>query len=157
MLQQCLVGQPLQQILRLGKSVVVGVRDQTSGEITAKVVPNTSKAELQGFVRDRVYDTTEIYTDEASGYTGLPNRQMVRHSIGEYVNNQAHVNGMESFWATLKRGYYGTYHRMSPAHLQRYALLKLSSGRREICWFYVRVSMQQRRVSVYGFAGGRWL
>ena len=27
---------------------------------------------------------------------------------------------MESFWALLKRGYYGTYHRMSPAHLQRY-------------------------------------
>ena len=104
----------------VGKSVVVGVRDQTSGEITAKVVPNTSKAQLQGFVRDRVYDTTEIYTDESSAYTGLPNHQMVRHSIGEYVNNQAHVNGMESFWATLKRGYYGTYHRMSPAHLQRY-------------------------------------
>ena len=27
---------------------------------------------------------------------------------------------MESFWSLLKRGYYGTYHRMSPAHIQRY-------------------------------------
>ncbi len=27
---------------------------------------------------------------------------------------------MESFWAILKRGFYGTYHRMSPKHLDRY-------------------------------------
>ena len=36
------------------------------------------------------------------------------------MNEQAHVNGVESFWSMLKRGYYGTHHRMSPAHLQRY-------------------------------------
>ena len=33
---------------------------------------------------------------------------------------QAHVNGIESFWSMLKRGYYGTFHRMSPKHLNRY-------------------------------------
>ena len=27
---------------------------------------------------------------------------------------------MESFWSLLERGYYGTYHRMSEKHLQRY-------------------------------------
>lgn len=32
----------------------------------------------------------------------------------------AHTNGIESFWAMLKRGYHGTYHRMSPKHLGRY-------------------------------------
>ena len=32
----------------------------------------------------------------------------------------AHINGMESFWALLKLGYYGTYHQMSPEHPQRY-------------------------------------
>lgn len=26
---------------------------------------------------------------------------------------------MESFWSMLRRGYYGTYHRMSYKHLQR--------------------------------------
>ncbi len=36
------------------------------------------------------------------------------------MDGQAHINGMESFWALLKRGYYGTYHKMSPEHLQRY-------------------------------------
>ncbi len=47
-------------------------------------------------------------------------REVVKHSIGEYVKGKAHTNGIESFWSMMKRGYYGTYHRMSPAHLNRY-------------------------------------
>ena len=27
---------------------------------------------------------------------------------------------MESFWALLRRGFHGTYHRLSPKHLSRY-------------------------------------
>ena len=42
------------------------------------------------------------------------------HRNGEYVKGEAHTNGVESFWASLKRGYYGVYHKMSVKHLQRY-------------------------------------
>ena len=31
-----------------------------------------------------------------------------------------HTNEMESFWAMFKKGFHGTYHRMSHAHLHRY-------------------------------------
>ena len=37
-----------------------------------------------------------------------------------YVIEQAHTNGIESFWSMLKRGYQGTYHQMSPKHLDRH-------------------------------------
>ena len=50
----------------------------------------------------------------------LAHHETVRHSVGKYVEEQAHTNGIESFWALLKRGYYGTYHKMSEKHLARH-------------------------------------
>ena len=32
----------------------------------------------------------------------------------------AHTNGVESFWAMLKREYHGVFYRMLPKYLQRY-------------------------------------
>lgn len=53
---------------------------------------------------------------------GLPhNHHAVKHRVFHYVDGMAHTNGMESFWATMKRGYHGVYHNMSPQHLGRYA------------------------------------
>ena len=104
----------------VGKVAVAGARDHNSGQISAAVVPGTGKDVLHNFAAERVDPDATVFTDDHGGYKGYPGRHTVRHSVGQYVDEQAHVNGMESFWALMKRGYYGTYHRMSPAHLQRY-------------------------------------
>ena len=75
---------------------------------------------LRGFVTDHTADGAEVFTDEASAYVGVARHSTVCHSVGEYVNGMAHVNGVESFWAGLKRGYHGTHHHMSAKHLDRY-------------------------------------
>ena len=46
--------------------------------------------------------------------------ETVKHSVGEYVRDQVSTNGMESFWSMLKRAHKGTFHKISPKHLQRY-------------------------------------
>jgi hypothetical protein len=51
----------------------------------------------------------------------LPRKYLaVKHSVGEYVRERAHTNGIESFWSMLKRVYMGVYHKMSTKRLRRY-------------------------------------
>ncbi len=64
-----------------------------------------------------------MYSDGHGAYLGLSGEYKhasVQHSAGTYVIEQAHTNGIESFWSMLKRGYIGTFHQMSEKHLQRY-------------------------------------
>ena len=64
--------------------------------------------DLQGFVTDHAGRDAMVYTDEHKACRGLPRHDTAPHSVAEYVSGQAHVNGVESFWAALKRGYHGS-------------------------------------------------
>ena len=106
----------------VGKGTVIGVKKRYGG-IKAAVIAKTDASTLQTFVTDNVVSGSTVFTDEHGGYKGLGKsfrHEAVKHSVGEYVNGMAHTNGIESFWAMLKRGYKGTYHKMSVKHLSRY-------------------------------------
>jgi len=45
--------------------------------------------------------------------------QVIDHAE-EYVRGHVHTNGLENFWALLKRAIHGTYVTVSPWQLQRY-------------------------------------
>ena len=105
----------------VGKIAVVGAKDRATKRVRAKVVESTDKATLQGFVIDHTAPGATVYSDEASAYEGLSfKHESVKHSVAEYVRDMAHTNGMESFWSMLKRAHMGTFHKMSPKHLDRY-------------------------------------
>ena len=105
----------------VGKAAVVGIRDRETNQVRAAIVDSTDARTLQGFVHSNTDPAATVYTDEACAYEGVAVRhESVKHSIGEYVRHMAHVNGIESFWATLKRAHKGTFHRLSRKHLQRY-------------------------------------
>ena len=104
-----------------GKAAVVGVKDRASNKVSAKAVERTDAATLQGFIAAKADPGAVVYTDDSRAYRGIPfTHGSVKHSVGEYVNGQAHTNGIESFWSLMKRGYKGIYHKMSPKHLNRY-------------------------------------
>jgi len=107
----------------VGKTAVIGIRGET-GNVRAQIIPNTKISTLQGFIRDNAPEGALVVTDQHAGYVGIASHGYlhvsVNHSVSEYVREMAHTNGIESFWALLKRGHYGIYHYMSAKHLHRY-------------------------------------
>lgn len=104
-----------------GKQAVIGACER-SGRVKTSMVRDTTKDELHRFIKENVVSGSILYTDDHRSYIGLKDYRHTRvnHSVGQYVNGQAHTNGIESFWALLKRGYYGTFHSFSWKHLHRY-------------------------------------
>lgn len=105
----------------VGKTAVVGARDRATKKVVAKVVTSTDKDTLQGFVEDHAGEDATVYTDDASAYETLKfDHDSVKHSLEEYVKGDVHTNGIESLWSMLKRAHKGTFHKLSPKHLDRY-------------------------------------
>ncbi len=105
----------------VGKTAVLGIKDRETNQVAARVVQSTDAPTLQGFVEGVTDEAAKVYSDEAAAYKGIDrDHEWVNHSVGEYVREMAHTNGMESFWSMLRRGYQGVYHKMSAKHLQRY-------------------------------------
>jgi len=104
-----------------GKDIVVGAKSR-DGKVISYPVQDVGKSTLHGFIHANVEKGATVYTDNWKSYRGLNGypHEIVNHSVREYVREQAHTNGIESFWALLKRGYYGIYHWMSGKHLLRY-------------------------------------
>jgi transposase-like protein len=108
----------------VGKTAVVGIRDENS-QVRATPIADTSAKTLRSYIKANVPAGASVVTDEFSSYRGLAQdgytHMTVNHSAGEYVRDFCiHTNGIESFWALLKRGHYGIFHHMSAKHLHRY-------------------------------------
>ena len=105
----------------VGKTIVAGVRDRETNRVSAAVVEGTRTRDLHTFIEDRVDMDATVYTDDHSAYKGMIfKHEAVRHSTGEYVKGEAHTQGIESFWSMLKRAHKGTFHKISPKHMDRY-------------------------------------
>jgi transposase-like protein len=107
----------------VGKTAVVGLRER-GGRTIAFPVENTGKENLQGAVLDNVEIGSQVVTDETSGYQGMDglfySHETVNHGAGEYSRGDVNTNSIESVWALLKRGVYGTWHHISTKHVARY-------------------------------------
>ena len=135
----------------VGKQPVAGVRSR-SGQVRAEVIKSANRGELHRFIRTHVVPGSNVYTDEALAYRGLMDyrcrHESVKHKAGEYVRQQVHTNGIESFWSLVKRGFIGVFHHFSWKHLHRY-LYEFSSR-----WNLNEMSESDRMDAVLGYTPG---
>jgi transposase-like protein len=106
----------------IDKTVVLGMRERGTGKVHAQVIPNAKGDTLKHHVTETIEAGSTVYTDQWRGYTGLEGRydhETINH-LEKYVEGRVHTNGIENFWALLKRGLNGTYVSVEPFHLFRY-------------------------------------
>ncbi|MBO6949753.1 MAG: IS1595 family transposase [Rhodospirillales bacterium] len=106
------------------KTCVVGMLER-NGELVTKVVSARDKVSMKGVILSNVLPGSTIQTDEFGGYKDIDqsgyNHVKVNHKLGEYATKDgAGVNGIEAFWAQLKRGINGTHVHVSRKHLPKY-------------------------------------
>jgi transposase-like protein len=90
-----------------GKTIVFGLLKR-HGKVYTEIVPDCSRATLQGIIRGRVEPDTVIHSDGWRGYDGLVDigfdkHFRVHHGENEFANGDRHINGIESFWSYAKR------------------------------------------------------
>ena len=89
-----------------GKTIVFGLFKR-QGRVYTEIVPDCSRATLQGIILGRVDPESVIHSDGWRGYNGLVDlgyqkHYRVQHSENEFANERSHINGIESFWAYAK-------------------------------------------------------
>ncbi len=108
-----------------GKMAVVALVER-EGETRSFHVANVTAATLRPVMVKHASRKSYLMTDESSVYPKIgeefAGHGTVNHSTGEYVTTGGfkHTNTVESHFALIKRGIYGTFHNVSEAHLHRY-------------------------------------
>lgn len=105
----------------MGKVAVMGLLER-HGEVRTMVVPNIKRESLDKRVKAHVEAGSIVYSDGLKSYNNLAEtyiHNVIDHAE-KYVDGQIHTNGIENFWALLKRGIGGTYISVEPFHLFRY-------------------------------------
>ena len=120
---------------RAGKTAIMGMKSR-NGHVVAKSMPAINFWTVEPVIQAKVAAGSTVCTDEHGAYRDLGTRcaythKTVKHSAKQFVDGMAHTNGIESVWAVLKRGFYGTYHSFSKQHTDRYVdefVFRLNEG-----------------------------
>lgn len=106
------------------KEAVVGAVERKGNikiEQVSKMMLNSKG--LLAFIRKNVdINETILVTDEYKAYNNM-SKTLTHYSINhsyEYAKGDIHTNTIESFWAILKRGIIGQFHKVSKKYLQQY-------------------------------------
>lgn len=119
------------------KTPIFGIVER-AGSVMAKAVSNVKASTVMPLIRENVEIGAKLMTDEYGIYNRAGKEfehQTVNHGRKEYVRGEVHTNTIEGFWSQLKRSIDGTFHFVSPRHLQAYV--------DEFAWRYNHRSSEQ--------------
>jgi len=108
------------------KKMAVFTLVEREGEARSFHVANVTAKTLRPIIVKHASRKSHLMTDESPVYPKIGDEfaghGTVNHSADEYarLGGFIHSNSVESYFAILKRGVYGTYHSVSEAHLHRY-------------------------------------
>lgn len=115
------------------KTPVIGVKERNTGKVHAVVAnyneegKQLSGKQLFAVLKKVCKGNNTVMTDQFSGYNILDKenecnfvRLKVDHTVAFSLGDGIHTNGIESFWAVLKRGIYGIFHHVSVKYMQKY-------------------------------------
>jgi len=109
----------------VGKAPVVSLVER-DGKTRSFHVANVTAKNLRPIIVTHASRKSYMMTDESAIYPTIgrefAGHGSVNHSAEEYVKTGGfhHTNTVESHFALLKRGVYGTFHNISEGHLHRY-------------------------------------
>ena len=109
----------------VGKMPVVSLVER-DGKTRSFHVANVTAKNLRPIIVKHASRKSYMMTDESTVYPAIGHEfaghGTVNHSAEEYVKTGGfhHTNTVESHFALLKRGVFGTFHNISEAHLHRY-------------------------------------
>jgi len=105
------------------KIPVIGMVER-KGKVRAETVNDLKKKTVSPIINKNIEKQSIVYTDEFLSYANISkygfNHDVIKHRIKQYVRGKVHTNTIEDFWSQLKRSLHGTYHSVSPQHLQLY-------------------------------------
>jgi transposase-like protein len=111
-----------------GKVAVMGLLERNAekgkSRVRTSVVRNVRRSQLHPELDKHLNDgkETTVFTDSLRSYDDLRNwytHHVINHAE-RYAMGVVHTNGMENYWALLKRSITGTYVSVEPFHLFRY-------------------------------------
>jgi hypothetical protein len=97
---------------------------ERGGRVRSFHVENADKATVTGIVSGNLAREARLHTDESriygDAYAHVAKHESVKHSAGEYVRGDVHINSAEGYFGLFKRGMKGVYQQCAEKHLHRY-------------------------------------
>ena len=106
-----------------GKRAIVALVER-GGNVRTFHVAVASQFAVEQIIKENIAKETRLQTDESRLYhwatEHVASHETVKHSAGEYVRGDVHINSAESFFGLFKRGMRGTYQHCAEKNLHRY-------------------------------------